>query len=508
VSADSLNDPRGAYQKWILMAASVLAFVLAIVRAGLQSITQDEGDTYFWFAAKPVGYIWYPFPNNHILNTLLIWITTRVFGLSSITLRMPALLGAALYILICYFLCRSITDRFSLQLPLLICLLYNPFIFDFMAAARGYSLADAFLLAAIAIPVWHHATGRPALRTSCALASAALGLSFAASFSYVFVDTAAFLALLTWAAALAGRKRARVAGYCVVPGLSIALLLCGYPLAHWPRGELLYGANSLSEMTRSMVEASFYQLNPRFLLVELYDTMDFLKPLLLPLLGILCVCQLVATKLDGSWVQDARARWRGIFAAALAGITALSVTMSWLAFHFYKVPLPMTRTGVFLLPLCTLLAGAIAASPARSRVSQRLRQGITGVFICLACFFLLCLRISYFREYQDGADTKDVYAVLARLNHAYGVTDTVIDGWYVAPLNFYRVLSRKETFPDFEYVRADQLPAGKSIYVLHGVGYRGFIQKESLAIVYQGKLSEVVVAVKPGGPIPPVRVEP
>jgi hypothetical protein len=45
-----------------------------------------------------------------------------------------------------------------------------------MVAARGYGLADAFLLAAIAIPVWHRVKGRPTLATSCALASLALGL--------------------------------------------------------------------------------------------------------------------------------------------------------------------------------------------------------------------------------------------------------------------------------------------------------------------------------------------
>jgi hypothetical protein len=94
----------------------MFALAWAVARASLQSITQDEGDTYFWFAAKTAGHsIWYPFPNNHVLNTLLIWVTTGIFGLSAITLRLPALLGATLYVFVAYRLCRSITDRFSLQ---------------------------------------------------------------------------------------------------------------------------------------------------------------------------------------------------------------------------------------------------------------------------------------------------------------------------------------------------------------------------------------------------------
>jgi hypothetical protein len=130
------------------------------------------------------------------------------------------------------------------------------------------------------------------------------------------------------------------------------------------------------------------------------------------------------------------------------------------------------------------------------------------VFLCLACYFLLCIRLNYFREYQDGADAKDVYAVLARLNHAYGVTDTAINGLYVAPLNFYRVLSKRETFPEFVYISSPEFPTGKSIYVIPEGYYREFIQKQQLAIVYRGKLSDVVVAVKPDGPIPPVAVQP
>jgi len=437
----------------------------AIVRASVQSVTQDEADTYFWFASKSADYIFHGFPNNHVLNTLLIWITTRVFGLSVFSLRLPALLGAALYISVCYFLCR----RLGLHLAVFICLVYNPFIFDFMVAARGYGLANAFLMAAIAAVVW---------RRSYALASLALGLSFASTFSFAFVDFAVFLGILTWAIWRREGSLARIAGWCVLPGLSIVVLLCGYPLTHWPKGELYESAHSLREMLGSLVDASFYRPTPRFV--------EFLKPMLVPLLGLLCLGQLVV----------ARVR----FAAGLAGITVLCVLMHWVAFRIHIFPLPMTRTAIFLIPLCTLTAGVIAASAGRSVLSQWLGRGITGVLISVACYFLLCLRLSYFKDYLDDADTKEVYAVLARLNHTYGVTDTAMDGLYVAPMNFYRVLSKKETFPEFAYVPSQDFPVGKSIYVLHGSYYAEFIKKERLAIVYRGKSTEVVVAVRPDVP--------
>ncbi|HEV3198190.1 MAG TPA: hypothetical protein VGZ73_09790 [Bryobacteraceae bacterium] len=38
-----------------------------------------------------------------------------------------------------------------MQLALFVCLVYNPFVMDYLVSARGYSLALAFLMAAIAI---------------------------------------------------------------------------------------------------------------------------------------------------------------------------------------------------------------------------------------------------------------------------------------------------------------------------------------------------------------------
>jgi hypothetical protein len=97
--------------------------------------------------------------------------------------------------------------------------------------------------------------------------------------------------------------------------------------------------------------------------------------------------------------------------------------------------------------------------------------------------------------------------VLARLNHTYGVTDVQAGGIYLDSLNYYRGLSKRETFPRFE-LGDPELSAGKSIYVTDEVYSREFIDKEQLAVVYRGKFSQVVVAVKADGPIPPVMIEP
>ncbi len=185
----------------------------------------------------------------------------------------------------------------------------------------------------------------------------------------------------------------------------------------------------------------------------------------------------------------------------------LSLTISCLAFHLYGLLLPLGRTGIYFVPLCTLLAGVIAAAPARSVVSRWSSRSVIAVLVRLSLYFVLCIGLSYFREYEWNADVKGVYSVMTRLNHTYGVNDVEVTGLYATALNFYRVSSGRETFSTFE-VETPELSPGRSIYVMDGVYSRNFIDRERLAIVYRGPFSAVVAAVQPDGPIPPATVTP
>jgi hypothetical protein len=481
---------RRVFQELFLLLAALFAVFWAILRACVQSLTIDESDTYLSFASRSARFIWYPSSNNHVLNSLLMWIATSLLGTSSITVRAPAILGTCVYIFVCYFLCKSVASQFSLRFPLFICLTYNPFVFDFMVAARGYSLALAFLMAAIAVPLWHREKETPSLEKSCALASLLLGLSFSANFSFAFIDTAAFLAIAAWAFRRGGVSILKA---CVLPGLLAALLICGYPLLHWQKRELWYGATSLREMARSIIEPSLFQLDPRFERAGLYQVMSFLKPGLLPLLGVLCVCQLIVTRFE---------RRLGRLGLALTGIVALAIFTHWVGFRLFGLLLPMGRTAIYLVPLCTLIAGIVAAAQAQSWTGLWLHRGLIASFFTLACYFLLCLRLTYFEEWKWDAEVKDVYPVLARYNHLDGVTQIGCSWYYTSTLNFYRMASGRETIEEIKS-GAEPIP-GSPVYVLNSLMNRDFIEREGLAIVYRGASTDIVVAVRPEARLRPV----
>ena len=476
--------------------------VWSIFRAVQQSITLDEADTYLWFGGgQEAKFIWYPFPNNHVLNSLLIWLSTHIFGVSVLTVRIPALLGAALYIFVAYFLCRILTERFVLQFVAFICLVYNPFILDFFAAARGYTLANAFLMVALAIPAWHAHTGRRSVAASTALASAAVGLSFVSNFSFAFVDSAALLAIAIWAIRERGAdSMLRVIAATALPVLAVSFGVCGYTITHYSREHLWYGARSLGEMTESLVDASLYKL-PDWLGYSAVVRSTGRYVLLA--LGFLCACRVSLGSLDREFRQNIRTK----AVASLLGILTLTVGAHYLSFHLTKLPVPMSRTAIFFLPLCTLLIVLVAALPAKSLLVRFLGHAMTGVLVILAAHYLLSLRYTYFKEYAQAAEMKEVYRVIEQLNQRYGINEFIVGGGYASPLNFYRVALKAAKLPRFVAAPEPRIPPGK-VYVIHGSYYRSFLDEHKLFVLYRGEVSQVVVAVPSDGPVPLVPIMP
>ena len=119
-----------------------------------------------------------------------------------------------------------------------------------------------------------------------------------------------------------------------------------------------------------------------------------------------------------------------------------------------------------------------------------------------ATYFVFCLRLTYFREWQYQADLKKVYDVVACYNHSRNVRDVETGWWYHGGSNFYRMLSGRETFAPF--TSSQPHPSGRPLYILNGVFEQDFIAAEQLKIVYRGESTDIVVAVRPELADPPL----
>ncbi len=459
-----------------------------VARACVQSITIDEADSYIYWVSRFNPSHWEPAASNHILNSMLQRLFTGIFGVSHVTVRAPALLGAAIYFLAAFYLCKVITSDKLVQWPLFVGFAYNPLVMDHLVAARGYSLALGFLLAAIAVAAteWHPAR-------IAAASSTCIGLSFAANFSFAFADAAAMILIMLWLSRrLEWKEYPLLATAGVVPGLVISLFLTLPVLLIWPKGQLFYGAHDLSETFNSVIESSLYRLNPYVVNTLLYPIIENASHWLLPLLCVALAGQGAGILLRRASLPNERSTWLLIVAA---GTFVISIGAHRLAHRLFHLPMPLGRTALFIVPLFMLVVGSLASASSASSVGRVLRRVLIVTMFTLASYLVLCLRLSYFKEWKWDADCRQIYDVVAYYDHTYGIKDIATSWRFTSTLNFYRELSRRETMREFE--PSFQYPPGKPAYVLIYPFDSGFAAQEKLKVVYHGELSDAVVAIRP-----------
>jgi len=479
-----------------LLSTAGLAFCWIVARACIQSITIDEADTYLAYVRPARPTYWEAAANNHVLNSLLMRLSTSLLGVSNFSLRLPAVLGAALYITAAYVLVRLMTRSLPLAWGLLVCLVSNPFVMDYLVAARGYSLALAFLMAALAYAAWRESSGADPLRT-CAVCSAAIALSFAANFSFAIADAVTLAGIALWCASgkRSIRHYARIAAAAIVPGLLVALYLTGAILAHWPRNEFRWGATTFQWSMQTIGEQSFHKLSPYLVPEPPYEFLLRHRHLLLPLLGLACLWRLIVLVRTRPAEPDGSRAWLVRLGLVTGAGVVLAVALHGVLVAAFHMLWPRGRTGLFVPPLAILAVGALASIPCVSKMGIASRRVITALVAAIGCYFILCLRLTWFDEWYWNAGSDRLYHVVAYYNHTYGVRQIGTNWRYVAVLEFQRVLSEHETLEPVALERP--IPGGRSLYVLFPADDDAFMRQQGLKLVYHDPLSDAMVAIRP-----------
>jgi hypothetical protein len=372
-------------------------FVVCVYRAVTQSITHDEAFTWEMYLAGPASAIFQHFDaNHHFLNTILMRISAAIFGTSEFSLRLPALIGAALYFAAVDRLSQFFKNAWAYLLAAGLMTL-NPFVLDFMVAARGYGLALALWMWAF---VWI-----AELQPKRALfAGAALGLSVTANL--VFLPPAAALAamglyLLAQRAPEAPKKKraAQPSGLApwilfTIPMAAIGILyVLLAPVENASMEHFYIGAATISESLRSLAQVSLAHSGPFRAApwnVTWRDIVAF---------GI---APLIATA--GLWVGYRR---RDVLLMLSGGAVAISA-IALLALHaLLDRPYPADRTGIYFLPLIGLLLAALA---------DREKYASIGAFILGGVFivqFLTEFNTRKFLLWEYDADTRAIAQSIA-----------------------------------------------------------------------------------------------
>ena len=107
----------------------------------------DEAYTFLNFVYQGFSDLfYYPLPNNHVLHTLLVRLTAKIWGTGPVAIRLPAFIAGMTSIVLVYFCCRVLFKPRSSGILAAFGLAAFPYMMLYSTNARGYTLLVSFTL--------------------------------------------------------------------------------------------------------------------------------------------------------------------------------------------------------------------------------------------------------------------------------------------------------------------------------------------------------------------------
>jgi len=148
----SISDLVNDKLQWALIGFIVLGVILRFAFID-RPMGHDETYTYMAFAFRGIKTTItdYHLPNNHVLHTILVVISTGLFGNSPEAIRLPAFVAGILIIPAVYLVAVKLFDRWvAFQSSAIVTGL--PVLVDYSITARGHRRVDLFTLLLTALP--------------------------------------------------------------------------------------------------------------------------------------------------------------------------------------------------------------------------------------------------------------------------------------------------------------------------------------------------------------------
>lgn len=448
--------PEAMYRR---TAIFLLTFVFAasVYRAATQSVTTDEAFSYNLLLNGSWSRLFGGYDAaHHVLYSVVAKFSITFFGLSELTLRLPALAACLLYLVAVYRLFhRLLPDSPFFLLPLALTTV-NPHLMDFFSAARGYGLALALLLWSLNQSLTYlEAPHRSALRRT------GLTLALAASANLTLLVPAAACGILLALAMLLDPRlgehlpsRGRV--WFLIDNLFLPFVLTAFvilvlPLTKARLDHFYFGASHLRESLQTLVDMSYFHHPLSAWLAGVLPGPGFWGPLWTTLAPIVIAAAFLASSLLAFRAVRAGGftklsfPCRTLFFAG--GTLSFSVLALLAAHHFAGVRLPYARTGLYFIPLLIVTLTAMAAAV---RHHPALRRALGCPLTALGVLSLVQsaaqFQCNHFGEWRFDRSTKRIVELI-RSEQFRAPRSAVRIGasWVFEPtLNFYRRRYRLE----------------------------------------------------------------
>ncbi len=448
-------------------------------RAATLSVTIDEAYSYNQYASGGIPGIYLSGfdANNHILHSTLLWISTSLFGLHELTLRLPALLGSLLFLFALPGLVERLVHGVWMQRLVFLILAVNPQTLDLLSVGRGYSLALAFMVLALR---WLFDFADRQESKDLVRLSVAAGLCCCANLSFTFVC----LAILCVASVVVvSRGRWRFLPKVWFPGVLLAAFLLSHPLSRALPGIFYWGAKDYRESLTATTTA-FIQHDPQ------YDgpvvtgrTRARFERRFVPGALIILVGFAVLGFLRGQ--HHRQTTLIAIFAALLLG--------HWLAHVWFQALYPRERTGLAVVFLFFLGFGAVTSTLLERWTIPDRFIAIPSVAILLLILLQLVAQFdpAFYWPWFQERDNRKILSLLQQQRARRIACD-----WGFQPaFEFYRLAGRlPEAQPIPRFADGKVVGSGYDAYILQSPK-PSWLSAAGLKIVWRNDVTGVTLAV-------------
>lgn len=338
------------FKKGIFLLFLFIACYIAI-RIFSVSLTIDEASTFFsvtYLDFWDVLSFKMSSANNHWLNSILVYILTKLGGDSVVLMRLPNFIAGLIYMFYSYKILQLLSNKKWFIILGFIIFCFQSYLLDFFGFARGYGLSYGFMMASVYYLLNYLKGSSSQLKWSflfCAL-----------SIFSSFVMLNYLMALISVVAINTIISQPKSYSHLKVPGFIIitTFILIAHPLYLLKAGnELYFGGNN--GFWKDTVESLF-----RFIMYRGYGNnypteFDLIKwiSIVVPLLII------VALYLNRKRSENNKLL---ITAILLLSVPAISTIVQHMLLHTNFL---FQRTGLFLFPLLILCVVASMASIAK-----------------------------------------------------------------------------------------------------------------------------------------------
>ncbi len=504
------EESRGRPSPHSLLGIAIVigVFAVNVYRARYQSITADEAFAWDLYIANPFHWILSVYgANNHVLQTLLSRLSVQALGLSELTLRLPSLAGGLLYLMFVYKLCRILFSNLLTFLLALAALTINPFIMDYLSAARGYGMALGFFMAGLYFAIrFFNDESKAGDARGVTLGCIALGLSISTTLAFLFPAIAlagifTLLRLMDTHAATWRRRLLWSAGRVWLPLVGPTILFLSIPLAHAKRDDFYYGRDSLRDTALSLLGPSlFHQYGPwgpDTIPANIIRTVEIIMRWVVPV--ILALVLITLALVCRRWMKGRDFHRLGSLDRAyflIGAVFAISLGMLVAAHYLAGLLYPLNRTGIYLVALLTLGCMLLIEY---ARNAPYLRPAIvilaSAPAVIAIVFFLFGFTTSYYYEWRYDAGTKRIFHLLEAHNQ-FNTSEKVRVGanWRLNfSLNFYRQMYHADWLA--RVFRDPLLQAGNFDYYVLLPEDLEATRKLRLRVVYRDPISDQELAI-------------